>query len=126
MSRGLVLSETIIGVHDDLSEWAIIGAGFDDDKNFVIEMSYSDIDNDISRRWDKRIIIDIKDIDPLLHRMNTTLLKLPCAFQKRYGVEGDVWMVSEVIETFNAMLDYIKQLKVRYRIEKEDRSKNYD
>ncbi len=121
MSQSLVLSETIIGVHDDLSEWAIISAGFDDDKNFVVCMTYDKMESyrdDEPVRWEKDIVVDRAGTEKLLRSMRVPLLKLPHEFYKRFGTEKAVWGVTPVSDTFNAILCFLERQNVRYTIKK--------
>ena len=40
----MALERSIIETHDDYSVWRGINAGFDDDRNFVVEMEYVNYD----------------------------------------------------------------------------------
>ncbi len=122
---GLILEENIIHVHEDLDPWGSMGVGFDDKRQLVVEMSYSNLSDRFDRRveYDKRIIISRKGTEKLIDRLNTTLLGLPKEFADEfayYEEDEDSWNVREVFEIFNEILNYLSCLNIHFRIERHD------
>ncbi len=122
MSESLVFEEPIIYLHDDLDPWAGLTVGFNDDKMLVVELSfdrYEEYRGRAAEHWCKHVIIDQKGIDTLLYRMHVPLTKLPMTIAREFGEEGESWSVSDVLDTFNAILSYLERQNIHFRIEKE-------
>jgi len=123
--KGLVLEESIIGVHDDLEPWAALCVGFNENREFVIELKYDDRDDDSSLRHRvKQIVIGEKGADKLVARLGTRLTELPKSFAKEFeyrSAEGDTpecWDAREVFDIYHEILNYLSGLDVHYTIKR--------
>ncbi len=117
------MEETVISVHADLDPWAAMSVGFNDDREFVVEMTYDRMESYSPRlRFDKRIIVGPEGTDRLTDHLRTRLTKLPETFADEFGIEGESWDVSEVFDIFNEILNYFSSLGIRYRIIKDLKS----
>ncbi len=77
----LKFEETIVWVHDDMDPWAALSVGFNDNREFVIELTFDSMGNDSPKQhYNKQVIVDQKGTDRLIDQLNTRLTKLPEAF----------------------------------------------
>ncbi|GEM_PF-2492418 len=123
--EGLVLEEIIIAVHDDLEPWASLSAGFNDNKDFVVELNFDSMgDGSDYRQHKKRIVIGQKGIDKLLDRLHTRLTKLPEKFAEEFGDGSgshnaiECWDEREVFYIYHEILSYLSNLDIHYKIER--------
>ncbi len=71
MMEELLLEENIISVHIDLGIWVAMSAGFDADKNFVVDLLYDKMeDEEPARRFRKKIVIDRKGTEKLADKIH--------------------------------------------------------
>ncbi len=123
--KGLVFEETIVWVHDDMDPWAALSVGFNDNREFVIELTFDSMGNDSPKQhYNKQVIVDQKGTDRLIDQLNTRLTKLPEAFAEEFkydsGHEGwpECWDEREVFDIYYEILNYLSCLNIHYKIKK--------
>ena len=110
----LLLEQFIVGSDDDLEIWAGISVGYDDDKNFVIELSFEDYRvKDGSRTM---AVLNKQNTCTLCDRLGTSILKLPETFAGRFKDNYPSYVPSQINAIFSEMLDFLLSEGVRYTI----------
>lgn len=111
----MVLERSIIETHDDYSLWRDINAGFDEDKNFVVEMGYVNYDDRES--GGKTIaVVNCKEAYHLAHRNGVKLVELPELIENKFGDSTGTALPSHVKEVFGRILDFISSSGIRYTL----------
>lgn len=111
----MALERSIIETHDDYSVWRGINAGFDDDRNFVVEMEYVNYDE---REPGCRTlaIVEGRDAYRLAHRNGVKLVELPELIENKFGESTGAALPSYVKEVFGRILDFIAGNGIRYTL----------
>lgn len=111
----MALERSIIETHDDYSVWRGINAGFDDDRNFVVEMEYV---NYYAREQGCRTlaIVEGSDAYRLAHRNGVKLVELPELIENKFGESTGTALPSYVKEVFGRILDFIAGSGIRYTL----------
>ncbi len=123
MFEELINEYSIIEMHADLAPWADLGVGYDNGKNLVFKLTFDrqeEYRGDTPEHWVKRVIIGEKGIDILSDRLHTSIGDLPKTLCKKLGYKGESWSVSDVMDTYHAILNYLEGYRVHYKIKKED------
>ncbi len=118
------LEEAIVWVHDDLEPWASLNVGFNENKDFVVELTFEGMEGNSSQQhYRKQIIIDRSGIDNLVDRLHTPLMKLPKTFAKKFEYDSgeecrfECWDIKVVFDIYYDILNYLSMLNVYYKIE---------
>ena len=101
----LLMEQLVVSSDDDLEIWAGITVGYDDDKNFVIELAFEDYE-DNSRNKVTRAVLDKHNTCLLCDRLGTSILKTT----KANGLGLGVNIVRTMAENYVGRLTY-HQLK---------------
>lgn len=113
----LLLEQFIVGSDDDLEIWAGISVGYDDDKNFVIELSFEDYRvKDGSRDKVTMAVLNKQNTCTLCDRLGTSILKLPETFAGRFNDNYSSYVPSQINAIFSEMLDFLLSEGVRFTI----------
>ena len=110
----LLLEEIIIESNGDLEIVSTVVVGFDDDKNFVVELETNDYE---VRRGNQRLWAVVKKEDALMlaDYLKVKLTALPKTFDKKFGESG-AFVLSYVEARFKEILDFILGCGVHYQL----------
>lgn len=113
----LLLEELIIDSDGDMEIGSVVVAGFDDDKNLVVELHFSDYVSDYDRKtW---AVVEKEDALEMAKHLEIRLTALPAEIGKRFGDSSDTAVPSEVEGVFKDILDFILECGVHYRLKKD-------
>lgn len=109
----LLLEEIIVESNGDLETVSTVVVGFDDDKNFVVELETNDYE---SRRGNQRLwaVVEKEDALMLADYLNVKLTALPKVFDEKFGEPG-VFVLSYVEARFKEILDFILDCGIHYQ-----------
>lgn len=109
------LTEVIVESNDDLEIWASIVVGFDDDKSLVIELEYINYD-DHTEDYVRKAVVDKMGAFLLAQQLRVALTDLPNALQKRFAVNHNAYVPSQVKALFHEILAFLKENRVVYEM----------
>lgn len=112
----MVLQETIICSDEDQPIVADISTGFDDRKNLVIKMEYTDYEDS---RYDTTTIatVSFEDARTLAGRLRTNTLELPQVLADEFeGEPGILYSTNDVKGVFKEILDFLVDYGIHYRL----------
>lgn len=114
----LLMEQLVVSSDDDLEIWAGITVGYDDDKNFVIELAFEDYE-DNSRNKVTRAVLDKHNTCLLCDRLGTSILKLPETIAERFNDRYPSYVPSQINAAFGEMLDFLLSERVRFTIQED-------
>lgn len=109
------LTEVIVESNDDLEIWSSIVVGFDYDKSLVVELEYINYD-DHAEDYVHKAIIDKMAAFLLAQQLRVALTDLPNALQKRFAVNHNAYVPSQVKALFYEILAFLKENRVVYEM----------
>lgn len=107
------LAEVIVESNDDLEIWASIVVGFDDDKSLVIELEYINYD-DHTEDYVRKAVVDKMGAFLLAQQLRVALTDLPNALQKRFAVNHNAYVPSQVKALFHEIVAFLRGNRVVY------------
>lgn len=110
----LLLEEIIVESDSDLEIVSTVAVGFDDDKNFVVELEMNDYE---SRRGNQRhwAVVEKEDALMLADYLKVKLTVLPKVFDEKFGESG-AFVLSYVEARFKEILDFLLDCGVHYQL----------
>ena len=112
----LLFEEYILASDDDLEIASDIVVGFDDDKNFVVELIKTNYM--VSHGGERRVraVVDKEEALLLADYLNVRLTALPKCFDQRFGEFSNILKPSYVDAQFKEILEFILDCGVHYRL----------
>lgn len=112
----LVLDRIIVGSDEDLEICVDIVVGFDDNKDFVVELY--EVDYTICNGRERRVwaVVEKNDAVTMADFLKVRLTSLPEAFDDRFGEESTVMTPSYVKALFKDILEFILDCHVQYKL----------
>lgn len=110
----LLLEEIIVESGGDLEIVSTVVVGFDDDKNFVVELETNDYE---FRCGNQRLwaVVEKEDALMLADYLKVKLTALPRTFDEKFGESG-VFVLSYVEARFKEILDFILDCGMHYQL----------
>lgn len=110
----LLLEEIIVESNSDLEIVSTVVVGFDDDKNFVMELETNDYE---ARRGNQRLwaVVEKEDALMLADYLKVKLTALPKVFDEKFGESGP-FVLSYVEARFKEILDFILDCGIHYQL----------
>lgn len=107
------LAEIIVESNDDLEIWSSIIVGFDDEKNLVVQLEYINYD-DHEEDYVQKAVVDKMGAFLLAQQLRVALTDLPSALQKRFVVNHNAYVPSQVKTLFHEIVAFLRENRVVY------------
>lgn len=117
----ILLFERLIAESDsDMEIGSSITAGFNDEKDFVIELDPWDYAKcGYNNRY--LAIVDKDDALLLADKLRVKLTALPQVMQDKFGVFSDIMVPSEIDVIYKEILDFILRYNVKYKLVRKNK-----
>lgn len=111
------VGELIVESNDDLEIWSSIEVDFDMFKNLVISLEHINYD---AREYDYTLdmIIDKEDALEMAAFLHTELINLPKVIFKKFGVQSNLFVPSEVEKLFKEIMDFVLDCGAHYKLKR--------
>lgn len=118
MSETLILGKLIACSDEDMERiWTELAAGFDEKKNFVIEMDDT-FDYPEGRSGEKitRAVTDMDNTQVLCRYLNVGLLDLPEAISDKFGNSNPNLTPSQIKSIFKEITDFLVDAGCKFTV----------
>lgn len=110
----LALEHLIICSHEDFSDWSTLVAGFNDQKQLVFQLKYTN-DNTPKLNHTNIAYLNQEEAFSLAQKLHVPLIELPQAFYKKFGSDSFCYP-SDVEQVFSGILRYIVSQQISYHL----------
>lgn len=122
----MIYEHFIVASDDDCELWATVVAGFDNDKNFVVQFE-EQLYTYPHTKWVERdtAILDRPNTETLSRRLRVPITSLPEAISDRFFDDYPSYSADDVKSFFQEILDFILSKGAHFRINREEFTKRY-
>lgn len=111
----LALEEIIVEINEDLSIWASVSVGFDDNGNLVLLMANGDCEHPVNNHETWAVVCK-EDAYLFAGKIGITLTELPKMLSDRFRVPYGLYTPSEARSLFGDILAFFLDSGVRYNL----------
>ncbi|MGM9802966.1 MAG: hypothetical protein ACI308_02190 [Muribaculaceae bacterium] len=117
MRETLVLEEIIASSHEDFDVWAIMVAGFNMDKRFIVQFDYYNTPDTPNPARSIKAVMPQDEAYQLSRVLRTDLIRLPVALQQRFAPRTNEMVMPEHVEAqFKLVLDFLLDRGINYKL----------
>ncbi len=114
----LLMEKFIAGSDDDMPIGASVVAGFDDNKDFVVEFEFNDYENP-ERDYLIRATVEMDEAREMAGRIQKSVLDLPDLLQQNFPKEPKTLPgISDMEKTFQEILDFLLDNGAHYTLKR--------